>query len=87
MDSTEKVYGYLDITYLLTSKKLFSWEGLLDLDNEEYMVSYLLSGQDTASPIFILEYWSIWNELQLLGVASRGKQFISNKSEIWIRLT
>ena len=56
MDSTEKVYGYLDITYLLTSKKLFSWEGLLDLDNEEYMVSYLLSGQDTAS---LSSFWSI----------------------------
>ena len=70
MDSTIKTYGYLDITYLLTSKKLFSWKGLVDLDNEEYVVSYLLSVQDTASPVFILEYWSLWNELQLIGLGT-----------------
>ena len=27
-----------------------SWEGFLDLKNEEYVVSYLLSGQGSASP-------------------------------------
>ena len=43
--SREEVQGYLIITPLLTSTVLSSWEGLLDFKNEEYVVSYLLSGQ------------------------------------------
>ena len=35
----------LDITPLSTSKELSSWEGLLDFENEKYVVFYLLSGQ------------------------------------------
>lgn len=34
-----------------------SWEGLLDLENEEYVVFYLLSGQGQASSIIFLS-WS-----------------------------
>lgn len=33
------------------------WEGLLDLENEEYVVFYLLSGQGQASSIIFLS-WS-----------------------------
>ena len=47
-----------------------SWEGLLDFENEEYVVFYLLSAQGPASSldcpaIFFLEYRSTENELQL----------------------
>ena len=39
----------VDTTPLLTFKKFSSWEDLLDLENEKYVVSYLLSGQGPAS--------------------------------------
>ena len=35
MDSSKEVYGELDIIPLLTSSELFSWEDLLDLENEK----------------------------------------------------
>ena len=41
MESSEESYGLLDITPLLTSKELFSWEGLFDFETDKYMVSYL----------------------------------------------
>ena len=48
-----------------------SWEGLLDYENEDHLVFYLLSGQGTASfldcPVIdILEFLSRGNELLLL---------------------
>ena len=41
----------IDTTPLLTFKKFSSWEDLLDLENEKYVVSYLLSGQGPASSL------------------------------------
>ena len=63
MDSTQEGYGQFGVTPLLTSKDLSSWEDLLDFENENYVVSYLLSGQGPASSlncpaILILEYRS-----------------------------
>ena len=43
--SSEEIQGYLIITPLLSS----SWESLLDFKNEEYVVSYLPSGQGPSS--------------------------------------
>ena len=59
--------GRLDITALLTCKEISSREGLLDFENEKYVVSYLLCGQGPASSlncpaILILEYQSTGNE-------------------------
>ena len=45
-----------------------SWEGLLDFENEEYVVFYLLSGQGSALlPPAILEYLSTGEKLCNLG--------------------
>ena len=44
----------MDIAPLSTYKELFIWEGLLDFENEEYVVFYLWSGQGLASPITLL---------------------------------
>ena len=54
----------VDTTPLLTFKKFSSWEDLLDLENEKYLVSCLLSGQGSTSSldwptIDILEFWSL----------------------------
>ena len=50
VDSTRGLW-VVDITYygvgfspFLTPKELSSWEGFLNLENENYVVSYLLSG-------------------------------------------
>ena len=37
----------------LTFKELYSWEGLLDFENENYVVSCLLSGQGLTSPVIL----------------------------------
>ena len=43
-----------------------SWEGLLDLENEEYVVSCLGTAQLLL--LFILEYLSTGDKLQLLSL-------------------
>ena len=48
MDSSEEAYGWVDITPFFDLQGAFprmcSQQVLLDLENEKYMVSYLLSG-------------------------------------------
>lgn len=61
----------VDTTPLLTFKKFSSWEDLLDLENEKYLVSCLLSGQGSTSSldwptIDILEF-SIHRKQTLMG--------------------
>ena len=57
-----------DITPLLTSNELYSQEGLLDFENERYVVSSPLLGQDLASSLTpaVVEFLSTGNEPQLL---------------------
>ena len=58
----------VDITPLLTSNELYSQEVLLDFENEKYVVSYPLPGQDLASFLApaVVEFLSTGNEPQLL---------------------
>ena len=78
----------VDTIPLLTFKKFSSWEDLLDLENEKYVVSCLLSGQGPASSldcptIDILEF-SIHRKQTLMGqvgvpylpLASDGPQIL-----------
>ena len=50
MDSSKEAYGEFDIIPLLTSNEPVSWEDLLDLENEKYVVSYFSPGLGLASP-------------------------------------
>ena len=47
---------------------MYSWESLLDLENDKHMVSYLGRAQLLLllAFVFILEYLSIGHKLQLL---------------------
>ena len=48
---------------------MYSWEGLLDFKNEEYVVFYLFSGHGSAILLLlILEYLSIGDRLWLLSL-------------------
>ena len=69
----KRLVGKLDITPLLSSKELSSQEDLLNLENEKYVVSPLLSGKGPVSSLDcpasdILEFLSIGNELQMISL-------------------
>ena len=56
---------------------MYSWEGLPDLENEDYLVFNLLSGQGSASSldcpaIHILEFLSTGNGFHLLTLLGMG---------------
>ena len=68
----------LDITPLSTSKELSSWEGLLDFENEKYVVFYLfiwsgLSFLSIVPLLIMLEFLSTGNDLHLLTLEWGGK--------------
>ena len=48
---------------------MYSWEGLLDLENEKYVVSvFYLGGLSSSLPPAILEYLSTGDKLQLVSL-------------------
>ena len=51
--------GSLDITPLLTSMELSSRQGLLDFENEKYVVSYVGRAQPPLSIVQLFSSWSI----------------------------
>ena len=57
MHSSEVAYGKMDITPLLTSKELYRLGGLVDFENEKYVVSVLYLGW--AQPIKLSCYYGV----------------------------
>ena len=76
-DPAKRTVNSPSITPLLTSKKLSSWEGVLDFETEKCVVFSPLSGQGSASSlnypvIDILEFLSTGNEVKLLTLGVGG---------------